>query len=101
MQMEDKWLIYYNDGCLHFHRSWTGAKIYEARINKIDTSYVISDIAVERDTEIYSATNDNEDVRSLCFLIGRGLLGLNVDAPVDMDSDDVLRWWSNFGRMIL
>ena len=26
-QMEDKWFIYYQDGALNFHRSWTGAHI--------------------------------------------------------------------------
>ena len=45
---------------------------------------------------------EKQRVRSFNFLIGRGLLGLNVDAPVDTGSDDdVLRGWSSFGSMIL
>ena len=102
LQMEDKWFVYFNDGRIHFHRSWTGAKIYEAAIQKGEDCYSISEIIVERDAELYSNTNDNEDVRSLTFLIGRGLLGLNVDVPVDTGKDDdVLRGWSSFGKMIL
>jgi hypothetical protein len=102
MQMEDKWFAYFGDGCIHFYRSWTGAKIYEAAIQKVEDCYVISALVVERDAELYSNTDDNEDVRSFYFLIGRGLLGLNVDPPVDTDSGEaVLRGWSSFGKMIL
>ena len=102
MQMEDKWFIYFDDGRIHLHRSWTGAKIYEAEIYKAEGCYTISEIVVERDTELNSNTDDNEDIRSFHFLLGRGILGLNVDAPVDSDkTDDVLRGWSSFGRMIL
>ena len=102
LQMEDKWFAYFNDGRIHFHRSWTGAKIYEVAIQKSEDCYTISELIVERDAELYSNTNDNEDVRSFYFLLGRGLLGLNVDVPVDTGSaDDVLRGWSSFGKMIL
>ena len=64
--------------------------------------YTISEVVVERDTELYSNTDDNEDIRSFHFLLGRGILSLNVDAPVDIGkTDGVLRGWSSFGRMIL
>jgi len=100
--MEDKWFAYFDNGRLCFHRSWTGAKIYEAEIHKGDRYYEISEITVERDAEIYKCTSDDEDIRSFNFLVGRGLLGLNVDTPVDTGSDDdVLRGWSSFGNMIL
>ncbi len=32
-QMEDKWFIYFEDGWLRFHRSWTGAYIYALRLD--------------------------------------------------------------------
>ena len=102
LQMGDKWFAYFDDRRIHFHRSWTGAKIYEAAIQKGEDYYTITEIIVERDMELYSNTDDNEDVRSFSFLIGRGLLGLNVDTPIDTGKDDdVLRGWSSFGRMIL
>ena len=100
--MEDKWFAYFENGRIHFHRSWTGAKIYEADIHKGDPHYEISEIIVERDSALYSNTDDYEDVRSFNFLIGRGILGYQVDTPVDTGSDEsVLRGWSNFGQMIL
>jgi len=98
-QMEDKWFAYFADGRICFHRSWTGAKIYEARIHKTDNDYVIPEIIVERDAELYSNMDDNEDVRSFYFLIGRGLLGLDVEMPFDIDND-IIEGWSSFGRMI-
>jgi len=100
-QMEDKWFAYFDDGRLCFHRSWTGAKIYEAQIQKADPGYEITIINVERNEEIYSNADDNEDIRSFMFLLGRGLLGLNVDVPINSDNEtDVLRGWSSFGRML-
>jgi hypothetical protein len=30
--MEDKWFIYFDQGWLLFHRSWTGAAIYGLRL---------------------------------------------------------------------
>jgi len=101
-QMEDKWFAYFNSGRIHFHRSWTGAKIYEAVIHKVDSVYTISEIIVERDTEIYSNMDDDKDIRSFNFLMGRGILGLSVEPPMDsVNGTDVLRGWSSFGGMIL
>ena len=101
-EMEDKWFAYFEDGRMCFHRSWTGFKIYEARIRKDGPVYTVSEITVERDGEFYSGTDDDEDICSFNFLVGRGLLGYPVDAPVDTGSgEDVLRGWSSFGRMIL
>ncbi|MCL1849388.1 MAG: ADP-ribosylglycohydrolase family protein [Clostridiales bacterium] len=102
MQMEDKWFAYYDDGRIHLHRSWTGAKIYEAAIQKSENCYIITELIVERDAALYANTDDNEDVRSFHFLLGRGLLGYQVDAPVDTgNTDDVLRGWGSYGKMIL
>jgi hypothetical protein len=73
------------------------AEIYEAEFKKGEDFYTISEIIVERDVALYSNTDDNEDVRSFNFLIGRGILGLNVDVPVDTGKDeDVLSGWSSF-----
>lgn len=100
-QMEDKWFAYFENGCINFHRSWTGAKIYEAKIQKSDAHYIVSEFAVERDVKLYTNTDDGSDAESLFFLIGRGLLGLNVDVPKKSNGkDDILRAWSSFGNLI-
>ena len=102
LNMEDKWAAYFDDGRIHFHRSWSGAKIYEAKIEKLDSQYVIKDVQVERDAEIYSCTDDNEDIKSFLYLLLRGLLGLNFLLPIDKSNeDDVLRAWSDFGNLII
>jgi len=102
--MEDKWFIYFENGRLCFHRSWTGCKIYEIEINKSESRYDYTEIIVERDAEIYSNTDNFEDELSVDFLICKGLLGMRGEyiAPPGDDSDEtVLKNWSSFGNMIL
>ena len=41
-QMEDKWFIFYEDGWLYFHRSWTGFGIFKARAEKVPDVYAIT-----------------------------------------------------------
>lgn len=31
--MDDRWFVYYEDGWLNFHRSWTGAHIYALKLD--------------------------------------------------------------------
>ena len=42
-EMEDKWFIYYEEGFLYFHRSWTGFGMYKTKITKEPTGYIIRD----------------------------------------------------------
>ena len=101
-EMEDKWFVYFIDNRIHFHRSWTGYKIYEAYIEKSDSNYIIPEIIVERDEQFYGNTDDDADLRSFFFLIGRGVLGLNINAPLDSKNENsVIQGWSSFGRMIM
>ena len=100
-QMEDKWEAYFENGRIHFHRSWTDAKIYEAALRKTEDYYTISEILVERDTEIYSNTDDNKDIDTFGFLVGSKILGQNVNPPIGTSNADVLSGWSTFGKMIL
>ena len=88
------------DERIFFHRSWTGAKIYEAQIKKTNSCYAISNIMVERDSKIYSNENVDEDIGIFNFLVGRGLLGLNVIPPIESDELGALKGWSNFGQMM-
>ena len=100
-EMEDKWFVYFEDGKLRFHRSWTGLKTYEAEITKDDTSYIISKLRVERDPEIYKCTDDQTDLDSFIYLLARGIIGVPIAPPVNPDDKSgVLGAWSNFGRMI-
>lgn len=101
-QMEDKWFACFENGKLSLYRSWTGFKIYEAEICRRDAFYEITEITVERDPERHSNKDDDMDIDAFSFLVGRGMLGLNVEQPIKPDNEnDFLKGWSGFGRMIL
>jgi len=81
-EMEDKWFIYFNDNIIHFHRSWTGMKVFEVHLNcSANDHATISKCIVNRDSTEYSAVNENADIDLLNYLIDRLLLSHNVDFP--------------------
>jgi len=97
-QMEDKWFIYFENSRICCHRSWTGYRIYEAEVKKGNTGYTIPEMTVERDAELYGCSDDSEDIRQFHYLIGCGILGLNLNAPIGKSDADLLSGWSRFGR---
>lgn len=103
-QMEDKWFIYYENGWLNFHRSWTGNGMYKAKLNKVTGGYTIKEFWAERNQEKYNNEDDNIDIETFSFLIARGLLGIDVNniySSRNIQSEtDVLKGWSNFGNML-
>jgi hypothetical protein len=99
--MEDKWVIYYSRGTLYFHRSWTGYRIYTAKMLRHKSGYAIREFYVERNADIYSNTDDKEDVATITFLIAN-LLGVDASsifAASKTGELGALQLWSNFGRM--
>jgi len=102
--MEDKWFSYYENGSLCFHRSWTGFKIYEAKIEKDESEwgYCITELIVERDTDLRRDADDDEDCGIFKHLLIGGLLGMRIELPFNTDDDiGIKKAWCNFGRMIL
>jgi len=73
-QMEDKWFIYFEDGWLRFHRSWTGAYIYGVRLDASQTGFRVADSWVNRNPQQYVATDTAYDRRLIRFLIDAFLL---------------------------
>lgn len=103
-QMEDKWFVYYEDEWLYFHRSWTGFGIYKAKLNKDADRYSITEFWAERNHEKYSNESDEADIENFRFLIGRGLLGIDVtenysNRNINTEAD-VISGWSTFGNML-
>jgi len=78
-EMEDRWFVYFADERLHFHRSWTGFKIFEARVDKAQEGYAISEILVEHDPEFNSSVDDDDDDRLFRSLLFREILGTSID----------------------
>jgi hypothetical protein len=68
-EMEDKWFIYWKDGALHFHRSWTGFCICVASFQQDESGWRMVEAAVNRDPEQYGESNDARDAEQLSFLI--------------------------------
>jgi len=84
-EMEDKWFIYFEEGWLFFHRSWTGRCIYQVRVEPCGpqgvlsaSQYRIAETWVSRDASIYRYTDDDHDRALLLFFIERLLLGYDV-----------------------
>lgn len=86
-QMEDKWFIYYEDGWLHFHRSWTGYCIFQVAFNELDDLIEVSRILVSRDLEQYRESSDEYDLMLLKYMIDSFLLGKVMEFPYKEDFD--------------
>jgi hypothetical protein len=97
--MEDKWFIFFEDGWLNFHKSWTGQGLYKAKIEKIDDQWGIESFYVERKPEMNINTNDDLDWDIMHYLIGRGLLKKNIK-PSEFFCKNPLVAWGEFGRMM-
>jgi hypothetical protein len=59
--MEDKWFIYYSDGWLRFHRSWTGAFIYALRLEPASGGVRVVESWVSRDPSQYQGVDTDYD----------------------------------------
>lgn len=65
-QMEDKWFLYYEDGKLYAHRSWTGICVYIIEFNN-DTN--VHKVTANRNPEEYRVTDVDEDIEYLNRLL--------------------------------
>lgn len=72
--MEDRWFIYFDEGFLYFHRSWTGNGIYKARITKENDAYTIREFQVEQNPEHYHAADDAYERETMASIISGRLL---------------------------
>ncbi|MGB4812664.1 MAG: hypothetical protein WBP13_09355 [Methylophilaceae bacterium] len=85
--MEDKWFIYYADGWLHFHRSWTGALIYNLRLDGSAAGVRVVDSWVNREPEQYQGVDTEYDRKLVRFLIDAFLLRKDAVFPMPPSSD--------------
>ena len=58
MEMEDHWYMYYEDDVIHYHRSWTGYCMFEAKVEPCEDHYIVSECRVNR----YPGHNRGTDV---------------------------------------
>ncbi len=100
--MEDKWFIYWKDGKLFFHRSWTGFCIYVVRFAEQDGLWRMVQAEVNRDPGQYRETSDERDAEMIPFLVDALLLRRPVGSPGEKPAAGaVLSMWSSIGRAML
>jgi hypothetical protein len=84
--MEDKWFVYFLEGWLYFHRSWTGACIYAVRLGGSPAGVRVVDSWVNRDPQQYRADDLEYDRKLVAFLIEALLLGRSAQFPRPSDT---------------
>jgi hypothetical protein len=84
-QMEDKWLVYMEDDAIFFHRSWTGACVFQVTVEQRGGEYAVRDVTVNRDDKQYNGQDAAYEASLLGFLIDALLLGKMVNFPVPVD----------------
>ncbi|MGB4844149.1 MAG: hypothetical protein WBP16_06775 [Ferruginibacter sp.] len=85
--MEDKWFIYYADGWLFFHRSWTGALIYSLRLEGSPAGARVVESWVNREPEQYAGADIGYDRKLVRFLIDAFLLRKQAVFPMPPSSN--------------
>jgi len=66
--MEDHWFMYYADGTIHYHRSWTGICVFEANVEPRGDHFVVTDVRANCDPEQCSC-GDVEEQRNLLTML--------------------------------
>src|SRR4051812_21657435 len=88
--MEDKWFIFFEDGWLYFHRSWTGHCIYAVQFDESASGLLAVDSWVNRDSAQYKVTDVSYDRKMVCFLIDAFLLHKPAEFPKPTDQPEAL-----------
>lgn len=92
--MDERWFIFFEDGFLYMHRSWTGFGIYKARIIEEAGVYWIREFWAERNQERFRNEDDEYDIARL-----RKLTEMVIrDYGNDTNCQTKLVPWKTFGE---
>jgi len=72
--MDDKWFIFFENGWLYFHRSWTGHCIYAVRLDGAPFGVRVVEAWANRDQGQYTSPGVDTDRRTIEQLIQSRLL---------------------------
>lgn len=102
-EMEDKWFVYWKDGSLYFHRSWTGYCVYVVRFTEETAGWRMVEADVNRDPGQYRETSDERDAEMIPFLVDVLLLRRPAVPPESGQPSQLaaLSLWSLIGRAML
>jgi len=81
--MEEKWFIFYEDGVLHCHRSWTGICIFRVHFKPCDSGWQAWQVEINRHPGQYAETDEREDLALLDSIIEHLLIHGPVEPTVD------------------
>jgi len=70
-EMEDKWFVYFENGWLRFHRSWTGHCIYALRLDGCPVGVRVVESWANKNPQQYTGTDIAEDRARVRSLIDR------------------------------
>lgn len=73
-EMGQKWFLFWEDGRLFCHRSWSGFCVYIVHFVADGDSWKMVRADVNRDPEQYTATDDDYDATNISGLIDNFLL---------------------------
>ena len=100
--MEDKWFIYWTEGALYFHRSWTGFCIYVVHFAAEGDVWRMLLADVNRDPRQYEETDTDRDARLIASLIDVLLLHRHVAFPhAGSPRASALANWGVVGRAMM
>ncbi|WP_343713355.1 hypothetical protein [Inquilinus sp.] len=72
--MDDKWFVFFEDGWLYFHRSWTGACIFGLRFDGSPGGVRVVESWASRDEEHYKSIGAESERELIVQLIRTRLL---------------------------
>lgn len=78
---DEKWFLYFSDGVLHMHRSWTGFCIFQLRFRKQADAWLADQAVANRDPEQYTSTSEEEDAQLIALVIADCLLESSAPQP--------------------
>lgn len=67
--MDDRWFIFFEDGWLYFHRSWTGDCIYGVRLDGTPSGVRVVDAWASRDRDRYNSPGIEDETRRVADLL--------------------------------
>src|SRR5687768_8368671 len=82
VEMEDKWLVYWESESLFLHRSWTGHCVYRADFKPAGDRVEVVRATVSQDCEHYRRRTPEHEAALLDFLIRGLLLHQSIEFPI-------------------
>lgn len=81
--MDDRWFVYFKDGRLHLHRSWTGHEIFQIRIVLMGEKYQVVEAWANRDPNQYSVEDTPEQAEADADTAGQIIRSFLLHPPRD------------------